>query len=106
MWPGVNQDAFPPLPSGDPPDDNRPRLAPKYDGDLRESRTGLYRASFKHHRRIGEGHARTESVASTAALRHDELPSYRPKGLSAYLERRGRRTDLDPDFESRGFRCP
>ena len=90
----------------DPPDDNRPRLAPRYDGPLRESRTGLYRASLEHPRRIGEGHPRTESVASTAILRHDRLPSYRPRGLSAYLDRRGRRTDLDPDFKSRGFDCP
>ncbi len=101
-----NQDAFAPLPSGDPPGDNRPRLSPKYDGELRESRTGLYLASFKHHRRIGEGHARTESVASTAVQRHQQLPSYRPKGLSAYLDRRGRHTDLDPDFKDRGYRCP
>jgi hypothetical protein len=101
-----NQDAFPPLPSEGPPDDNRPRLAPKYDGKLQESRTGLYLASLKHHRRIGEGHARTESVASTAVLRHQQLPSYRPKGLSAYLDRRGRQTDLDPDFKDRGFDCP
>ncbi|SDM00998.1 Uncharacterized alpha/beta hydrolase domain [Geodermatophilus siccatus] len=101
-----NQDAFPPLPSEDPPDDNRPRLAPTYDGRLRESRTGLYLASLKHHREIGNRHARTESVASTAVLRHQQDRSYRPPRLGAYLNRRGPSTDVEPDFKDMGYRYP
>ncbi len=101
-----NPDAFAPLLPGPPPDDNRPRLAPEFGGQLRESRTRFYRLSLKHHRKIGEDHVRTESVASTAVLRHQQDPSYRPPRLGAYLDRRGPRTDVEPDFKAMGFRYP
>lgn len=101
-----NQDAFPPLPPEDPPGDNRPRLAPSHRGELRESRTRLYRLFPKRHRRIGATHERTESLASTAVLRHQQDGSYRPPRLGEYLDRGGPRTDLQPDFLDMGYPYP
>jgi uncharacterized protein (DUF2235 family) len=98
-----NRDAFPPLPPGEPPDDNRPRLAPQYDGPPRDSRTALYRLFPRYHRPIGTSHERTESVASTAVLRHQQDPSYRPPSLVEYLDAGGPRTDLEPDFKQMGY---
>jgi uncharacterized protein (DUF2235 family) len=99
-------DAFRWRPPGQPPNDDRPRLTPTFAGLLRESRKGFYQVSPKHHRKIGEHHARTESVASTAVLRYQQDWSYRPRRLGAYLDQRGPRTDLEPDFKDLGYPYP
>lgn len=99
-------DAFPSLPSGELPGDNRPRPAPRFDGELRESRTRWYRLFPKHHRSMGTSHERTESVASTAVLRHGRDPSYRPPGLGEHLDRQRPQADLEPDYKSMGYRYP
>lgn len=99
-------DAFPPLQPGQQPDDNRPRPAPKFGGELRESRRLAYRLFPKYHRSIGTTHERTEAVASTAVLRHQQDRDYRPPRLGDYLERTGPQTDLEPDYKAMGFRYP
>ncbi|RBY97783.1 DUF2235 domain-containing protein [Blastococcus sp. TF02-8] len=99
-------DAFSSLPEGRRPTDNRPHPLPCADGPLRDSRTALYKLLPRHHRRIGSTHERTETVASTAVLRHRQIPTYRPPGLESYLERRGPLTDLEPDLKATGFRHP
>jgi uncharacterized protein (DUF2235 family) len=101
-----NAGAFPPLPPRAAPDDNHPRLAPRYAGPLRESRTCLYRLAPASHRDIGSGYERTESVASTAVLRREHDQSYRPPCLEPYLQRHGPRTDLEPDYKHIGYRYP
>jgi uncharacterized protein (DUF2235 family) len=99
-------DAFPPLPDDEPPDDNRPRPAPSALGELRDSRTRLYRLFPRHRRPIGTGHPRTESVASTAQVRLARDDDYRPPRLVEHLERGGVVTDLEPDYKAAGHRYP
>ncbi|PWW24868.1 putative alpha/beta hydrolase family protein DUF2235 [Geodermatophilus normandii] len=102
---GFAPDAF--LPAGKGPDDDRPHPAPDPCGELRESRTGLHRLLPRRRRPIGTTHPRTESLASTAALRYRQDWAYRPANVAAYLARGGRCAEVGvPVREQRVRRTP
>ncbi|MGY1687854.1 DUF2235 domain-containing protein [Geodermatophilus sp. SYSU D00867] len=101
-----HRDAFAPPPPGGAPDDNRPRPVPDPLGELRDSRTGLYRLLPRYHRPIGVGHPRTESLASTTVRRYLQDERYRPPGVASFLARGGPRTEVDAGRRSAGSGRP
>ncbi|MFP5344615.1 MAG: DUF2235 domain-containing protein [Gammaproteobacteria bacterium] len=64
-------------------------IHPGWDGELRDSRTGLYKLTPSHHRPIGAGENTGEKVHPDALRRYKNLSGYKPENLTDYLARTG-----------------
>ncbi len=67
----------------------RENIAPKWDGELRDSKTGLYKLAPDYHRPIGLCENAAEKVHPEALRRYKNLPGYKPNKLTDYLTRTG-----------------
>ena len=54
-------------------------------GELRDSKTGLYKLAGDYHRPIGRKLGGTESLHAEAMARYEQDASYRPEKLAEYL---------------------
>ncbi len=65
-------------------------IRPRWDGELRDSRRGIYRLLPPRHRPIGGARGGKETVAPQALKRYRQDAVYRPPELVRYLDGRGR----------------